>query len=1089
MDASLTDELLSRSAELACLVRSLPAADTRGSGSSSSSLEQIRSLLEHVTGTLRAKLLPAAASQQADQGSGSSSSCCGQNAAVLVAQQERQVPRDARILPAVGQELQQQQPQEQQQQQPQEQQPQPQEQQQQEQQRQWEGDGAAYTGRDPYPPPQRRSGRRKKPVVRFLQADVSAAVGPGGCRGGSDFDDGDACGASVEAAPCTGLHASDSGYLLDGSTGCSGSDCSAASDRGSGAAIAAASKPRQQLPQPLNRLDSEEGTSDHVTTSPAAMPEPASTEAGLADGASCHDAADDGEPEPAARGRRSRQGCRGRRRQRRLGQEHSHGSGGSSSGRVECPVCNKRLCASSLPLHTKLKHSAEAERRVACPECGKLLRPASVQAHAYNQHGPGGRRDDDDDSACDVTSEDDDNDGGSATSRPVYSCVLCPVEAAEAQQQQPARADAGSSCAAAAAEPRLPLLQRPFTASKYDHLLAHVKSRHLTAPPPASGGVGAGGSAYRRRDTLACPVCGRALKLGGTTKDGYQRVLHHMSVKHGRPLPDYFEYALCDRCDYRAYSAKLLKDHCAYSHGDGERSSATASAADGVGGRRTACPECGKCVVRAYLKRHLSVAHGRPTAAAAASSSIGAAAASLAALQRRACEQCGKRVAGAQNLARHVRRVHLKQRDHLCHLCSAQFFERKELHAHLFAKHDVNLSGRAPLACGECGFRTIHREALGKHRLAAHVTRREHACALCGKAFKTRAVLKQHHLVVHGRDAPAAAGAATAASGGSSEDAGGSAGGGGVAASAAPAACERYACPHCSFRSHARQYLQRHLKIHAAEKRYRCGSCPYASHFLENVKKHRRNVHEKRARAAAAAAAAATIEVPATSSAGAGALLPGTAAAVAMPHMQHQQRRQAAPVRMPNTGTPVVPVLGMAGSNVNQQQQHHVIAITTLAHQLMVGGGSRVAMAGTAANSGMMQLSEMYGGVAAAGQGVPGSALSSQADMAGHVMQHVVTMDELHRMIGSATAADTMLTIGSAISSFQPATHGPPPVMAGVESTRLANAAASAGHIYQAAQHIMTPQSLLQPQFSSELQPISSSFVALDGSYEVQGAQ
>ena len=82
-----------------------------------------------------------------------------------------------------------------------------------------------------------------------------------------------------------------------------------------------------------------------------------------------------------------------------------------------------------------------------------------------------------------------------------------------------------------------------------------------------------------------------------------------------------------------------------------------------------------------------------------------------------------------------------------------------------------------------CNYETLARRHLYIHS-SVHTEIKNFTCEHCGKAFKSKPALSQHLRIMHTKDVD-------------------------------------YKCPECSFTSHAKQYVQRHMVIHSDTKRHK----------------------------------------------------------------------------------------------------------------------------------------------------------------------------------------------------------------------------------------------------------------------------
>ncbi|XP_071777758.2 zinc finger protein 142 [Centroberyx gerrardi] len=102
------------------------------------------------------------------------------------------------------------------------------------------------------------------------------------------------------------------------------------------------------------------------------------------------------------------------------------------------------------------------------------------------------------------------------------------------------------------------------------------------------------------------------------------------------------------------------------------------------------------------------------------------------------CEQCSYTCTDPSRLKFHMR-VHLEEKKYLCPECGYKCKWATQLKYHM-TKH----TGEKPYTCDECDYRTNRADALRAHRDTQHCDVRSYICEKCGKAFKTRFILKTH---------------------------------------------------------------------------------------------------------------------------------------------------------------------------------------------------------------------------------------------------------------------------------------------------------------------------------------------------------
>ncbi|XP_017547112.1 zinc finger protein 142 isoform X1 [Pygocentrus nattereri] len=102
------------------------------------------------------------------------------------------------------------------------------------------------------------------------------------------------------------------------------------------------------------------------------------------------------------------------------------------------------------------------------------------------------------------------------------------------------------------------------------------------------------------------------------------------------------------------------------------------------------------------------------------------------------CEKCSYTCAEPSRLKYHMR-IHQDERKYLCPECGYKCKWVNQLKYHM-TKH----SGAKSYACEECEYRTNRADALRVHCETRHRDVRSFICEKCGKAFKTRFLLKTH---------------------------------------------------------------------------------------------------------------------------------------------------------------------------------------------------------------------------------------------------------------------------------------------------------------------------------------------------------
>eukprot|EP00189_Rhodosorus_marinus_P002227 CAMPEP_0113960710 /NCGR_PEP_ID=MMETSP0011_2-20120614/4877_1 /TAXON_ID=101924 /ORGANISM="Rhodosorus marinus" /LENGTH=428 /DNA_ID=CAMNT_0000972215 /DNA_START=251 /DNA_END=1537 /DNA_ORIENTATION=- /assembly_acc=CAM_ASM_000156 len=104
------------------------------------------------------------------------------------------------------------------------------------------------------------------------------------------------------------------------------------------------------------------------------------------------------------------------------------------------------------------------------------------------------------------------------------------------------------------------------------------------------------------------------------------------------------------------------------------------------------------------------------------------------------CQICGAQFTRKHDTRRHVRTVHLQQRNFKCEMCNRQFIHRTHLRDHIYSVHI-----KVALAkCPECGKGFKNQSKVNRHILSVHKGERKYQCTQCGRRFFQRWDLKKH---------------------------------------------------------------------------------------------------------------------------------------------------------------------------------------------------------------------------------------------------------------------------------------------------------------------------------------------------------
>ncbi|XP_068102146.1 zinc finger protein 142 [Hyperolius riggenbachi] len=257
----------------------------------------------------------------------------------------------------------------------------------------------------------------------------------------------------------------------------------------------------------------------------------------------------------------------------------------------------------------------------------------------------------------------------------------------------------------------------------------------------------------------------------------------------------------CQQCQYAAKDRQQLVNHYAEVH--------ETSALPGAEGEKGSlhCPFCAFSCNHQLVYDHHVKGHG--------------------ATRLYKCSDCNYSTRNKQKITWHSR-IHTGEKPYKCHLCTYACGDPSRLKYHMrihrdekkylcpecgykckwvnqLKYHMTKHTGLKPYQCEECDYCTNRADALRVHRETRHREVRSFICEQCGKAFKTRFLLKTH-LKKHSEDKP-------------------------------------YVCNVCQRGFRWPAGLRHHYLTHTNQQPFFCQHCPYRAKQKFQVVKHLQRHH------------------------------------------------------------------------------------------------------------------------------------------------------------------------------------------------------------------------------------------------------
>lgn len=170
------------------------------------------------------------------------------------------------------------------------------------------------------------------------------------------------------------------------------------------------------------------------------------------------------------------------------------------------------------------------------------------------------------------------------------------------------------------------------------------------------------------------------------------------------------------------------------------------------------------------------------------------------------CEHCGKTLIGRGNLVAHIKRIHLKQRDHKCKICQKAFNTSSALESHVLAVHTRR--------CENCQEYVIETEPWTEGMTMK--TRRQVACE-CGELVDVICLFGRRKVYEDDDEE--------------------------LREKKRNYDPTKYACQHCGKLFASRSHCLRHARKHTGSKDIHCQYCQESFRYENSLKKHLKSEH------------------------------------------------------------------------------------------------------------------------------------------------------------------------------------------------------------------------------------------------------
>ena len=115
------------------------------------------------------------------------------------------------------------------------------------------------------------------------------------------------------------------------------------------------------------------------------------------------------------------------------------------------------------------------------------------------------------------------------------------------------------------------------------------------------------------------------------------------------------------------------------------------------------------------------------------------------------CEKCQKNFSSSSTLHKHIRNIHLGEKNFQCEICQKSFSQNHELKSHVKRKHPKDGEVSEKFDCDQCSKQFSGKQILNRHIYEQHTNpdEKKFHCDLCKKSFHRQSQLRTHVKTKH----------------------------------------------------------------------------------------------------------------------------------------------------------------------------------------------------------------------------------------------------------------------------------------------------------------------------------------------------